>query len=1113
MDRGLAIQLFTTVILQFFFLSRVDAGPGLQFIENKNQWDRDVDFGIKIPGGTMHITAQGFRYYLLDEEKMEELHDQTHGMTDEATGARIGKENINGHFVTMDWLGSNASTPVPFNKLKTYYNYFIGADPARWASKAFAYGGVVYPALYDGIDLKVYSSGYNLKYDFVVSAGADPCQIKGTYDGADAVWLDSNGNLFVKTSVGELIEKRPYAYQIIHGVETPVLCAFDLEGNTVSFIFPEGYDTCEPLIIDPLLIFSTYSGSTADNWGSTATPGERGNLYSSGVTNAAGGGTFPATTGAFQKSYGGVYDVGILKYDSTGTQLLYASYLGGNQSESPHSLVMNNNEELLVLGTTSSYNFPTTVNAIDTSFNGGNQVTHVVTYNNGSDIFVARISKDGSQLLSSTFLGGSNNDGLNPPFGPLTRNYGDELRGDIITDKDDNVYISSVTASADFPVTNSFDTLYGGGSTDALLLKLTPDLSQIIWGALIGGTGTDASHTLKLDSNGDIFIAGGTTSADFPITTGSYQDLYAGNADGWIAHIAGDGTGINEATFTGTSSFDQIYFLDMNENEEIYVYGQTTADSTAFPITPGVYNNPNSGQFVQKFTNDLSSLIFSTVFGSGRGIPDISPTAFLVNECNNLYMSGWGGEVNSRTGHWNSNTIGMPLTSDAFQTTSSGSDFYFIVLTDDASEFLYATYLGGRSSRTHVDGGTSRFDKGGIVYHAVCSGCAAFNALNAPTSDFPTTPGAWSRFNRSQNCNNAAFKFDLSSLRARLQTNSVQLDMPGLNKVCIPDKIVFQNRCTGGETFVWDLGDSTKIVTPDTAALVHQYMNTGRYLVKLKAIDPGTCKVSDSTSTYVDVFIKQSQVQDDDALCAGTIYELKAKGGVLYEWTSEHDAFVADSTVASANPDDVVKVPVNPADTTSYFIRITEASGCFHRDTVQLNVIPSLVPEFDIRTEGTCEGRPSVHVIDRTENSKDAHLTFDFGDGASTDVPDVIHAYEQDGLYAVKLTGVREFCVYEMEVPFACYKMKIPNIITPGIDDGLNDEFVIKFGEQEDILTPADFGIKVSLTVYNRWGKEVYQSEDYQYDWSGQGLETGIYYYEVTVGEQATCKSWVHLVK
>ena len=883
-------------------------------------------------------------------------------------------------------------------------------------------------------------------------------------------------------------------------VKLSVSCEYYLKGNQLSFCFPRGYDPCYELIIDPLLIFSTYSGSTADNWGSTATPGENGNLYSSGVANQFAGGTFPATAGSFQTTYGGIYDIGILKYDSLGHQMLYATYLGGNDSESPHSLVMNAKQELIVLGTTSSLNFPTTANALDHTFNGGTGVTHVVSYANGSDIFVARISKDGSQLLGSTFLGGSQNDGLNPNFGALTKNYGDELRGDIITDAESNIYISSVTASENFPVTKGRDSTYNGGDTDAILVKLKGDLSAIIWSTFLGGSGSDASHTLKLDKDNGIFLAGGTTSPNFPVKADAYQTLQKGDADGWIAHIGNEGDTIYHATFTGTSTFDQIYFLDMNEEEEVFVYGQTDGD---FPVTPGVYSNPNSGQFVQKFNRSLSTIIFSTVFGSGRGIPDISPTAFLVNECNNLYMSGWGGIVNIQTLHWQNNTRSMPISGDAFQSTTSGSDFYFIVLTDDASQFLYGTYLGGTQSTTHVDGGTSRFDKGGVVYHAVCAGCQAFNSTGNPTSDFPTTRNSWSRTNGSNNCNNAAFKFDLSSLKARLQSNSVKLNMPGLSKVCIPDSIVFQNFSTGGEIFEWDLGDGTRIVKTDTSMVLHQYKNTGRYTVSLKAIDPGTCKVRDSASIKVDIFLAQGKVQDDDALCLGSAYQLKASGATQYSWTSEDGSFQSDL----ASP------VVSPRDTTKYYITLNEATGCIRRDSIELAVIPLIEPEFEFDRSAECFNRPKITVKNLTDSLRDGdRLFFDFGDGLTSDAGEEEHEFKQDGLYAVKLVGVREFCVTEKIIPMPVFKLLIPNIITPQISDDANDTFTIQLGDQKG-LTPGDYGFKTSVTIYNRWGEKVYESADYQYDWAGDDLAAGIYYYEVSVDDHATCKSWLHLVK
>jgi len=1079
-------------------LANVD--PAVAFIENKGQWPEEVDFSSRVPGGNMSVQSGGFKYYFLDEQKLRDIHERTHAALDEATGGI--DESIDGTFISADFLGADRRVaPIPFGKSSAYYNYFLGNDSCQWASHAFAYDGFIYPSLYEGIDLKVYGAGANVKYDIIIAPGADFSSVVIAYRGAERIGINVDGDIRVTLPFGEILDKKPIAYQDINGVRKWIKCHYRLDGNRISFEMDELYDPCIALVIDPLLIFSTYSGSTADNWGSTATPGENGNLYSAGVTNLFNaGGTFPATFGAFQVAYGGLYDIGILKYDSLGQRLMYATYLGGSDSESPHSLVMNASEELILLGTTGSSDFPTTPGAIDRSFNGGTLASGVFNFTNGSDLFIARISRDGSRLLSATLLGGSLNDGLNPTFGPLTKNYGDQLRGDIITDAANNIYVSTVTASPNFPAINGLDITYNGGVTDALLLKLNPALTQIIWSTFLGGSGADASHTLKFDKAGNIVVGGGTTSADFPVTNDAYQKEIGGDADGWIAVIGPEGDVIREATFTGTSSFDQVYFLDLNEDDEVYVYGQTSGD---FPITPGVYSNPNSGQFIQKFNPSLTNLIFSTVFGSGRGIPDISPTAFIVNECNNLYMAGWGGVVNIASLNWQSNTVGMPITSDAFQKTTSGSDFYFMVLTDDATQLIYATYLGGTQSRTHVDGGTSRFDKSGIVYHAVCSGCRAYNATGHATSDFPSTEGSWSNTNNSGNCNNAAFKFDLSSLKARIQTNSVGLDLPGLRKVCMPDKIVFQNNSTGGEIYLWDLGDGTKVTKSSRELIIHQYLSTGNYTVWLKAIDQGTCKVKDSTSVRVDVFDAQTKVQDDDAMCLGSPYVLQASGGAQYQWQSEDGTFQSN----------LAKPTVSPRDTTRYFITITEVSGCIQKDTVELAVISPIDPLFDISRTSECFDRPSIYLKNISDGLRDGdRLFFDFGDGVTADNDDLMHQYENDGLYTVKLVGVREFCVTEKAVAVPVFKLLIPNVITPALLDGANDRFTIQLGEAAG-TTPADYGFKTSIIIYNRWGTKVYGSADYQYDWQGDGLAAGVYYYDVNVEGYATCKSWLNLVK
>jgi hypothetical protein len=1068
--------------------------PTIKFIENKCQWPESVQYGAAVQGAFFAVNQGGFSYTFLDTHEVDEQHHQRHQSDGESSMVPDREGVLQGHYITSKFIGANTtSKAVPFGKVPEYFNYFLGNDPSTWSSQVAAFEGVVYDEFYPGIDLKVYSQGENLKYEFIVAPGADPDQIAFEYAGADEIKM-VDGDIIVNASSFSFIEKKPVVYQIINGATIEVGSAFQLQNNQVRFCL-DTFDPCYPLVIDPILIFSTYSGSTADNWGSTATPGEHGTLYSAGVTNLGSGGTFPVTAGAFQTSYGGIYDIGILKYDSTGSKLLYATYLGGSDVESPHSLVINSNNELLVLGTTGSSNFPTSLNAFDRSFNGGIPVdgrVNVIGYPMGSDLFVTRVSSDGSVLIASTLVGGSDNDGMNPTFSALVANYGDQLRGDIISDAENNIYISTVTSSDDFPVINSFGNTYQSGISDALILKLNPELSQIIWAGYLGGSGADASHTIKFDSEGNLVIGGGTTSLNFPTTPGAYQTLHAGNVDGWIAKVRNNGSEVISSTLTGTPTFNQVYFIDLDSDNNIYAYGQTTG---GFPITSGVYYNLFGGQFLQKFDANLTTLVYSTVFGSGAGIPNISPTAFLVNDCNNIYLSGWGGKINSDTRFWKSSTYGMPVTADAFQMTTRGSDFYFIVLSNDASKLLYATFLGGTQSSTHVDGGTSRFDKSGIVYHAVCSGCRHFNSTNLPTSDFPTTVGAWSRTNNSMNCNNAAFKFDLSLLKARIQTNSVALNQPGLNRICIPDKIVFQNKSTGGEYYQWQFGDGVSMEKTDTARITYQYLKPGVYSVKLKVIDLGTCLGVDSTSTTVTVNKAMGFAGEDQTMCFGAGTRLIAGGGIKYSWSTADGQI---STVASPS--------VNPEKDTPYFVTITDQNGCVEKDTVTVQVTPGIPLDFAFSKMYDCYNRPQLQVENLTDS--DQQMFFDFGDGTTSDLTTISHEYASDGYYAVRLVGIRESCVYEERVDIPVFTLLVPNVITPD-EYPENNFFQILYGGRP--LSESSF--QASLSIYNRWGGLIFSSNDYNDDWNAGNVQPGVYFYELTLENETTCKGWVQVIK
>ncbi len=784
--------VFTFIIMLFGALGNLIRAQGnstIIFIENKGQWPKEVKFYADIPGGMLFIENNTLTFSFDDPDQAESRTHNSHILREKQID-----ENLDHYAMKVNFLDAdNEVMPVGIEPNATKYNYFIGNDEAKWVSGARSYAKVVIKGIYPGIGLEISADIDKLKYDLILAPGANPACIQMQYKGATSLEIVDE-SLKIVTPYQTLTENIPASYALCNDISRDLNSRYRLNGETVSFQI-SNVDPEESVVIDPLLVFSTYSGSPSDNWGNTATFDDNGNGYAGGMTNQFRGGLFlgdfPATVGAYQTVSGGGWDVAILKFDSTGHDLLYATHLGGSGTDVPQSLIVNEAGELLVLGVTGSSNFPVSTDAYDKTFNGGLPYTLIggVDFTTGSDLFIAKLSSDGSQLLASTYLGGSANDGRLSGSDDLARNYGDESRGDINFDSQGNVIAVSRTSSVDFPMIGSYDSTYSGGGTDGLLFKLSSALDSLKWSTFIGGSGSDAVLSLKPDSLDNIFIAGGTTSSDFPVSVNAYKPIYAGNVDGWVAHIYVDGDSLISSSFIGTTNYDQAFFLDLDENEDVYLAGQTNGN---YLHTSGVYSSGHTGQFIHKLSNNLQNTLFSTTINqTGRSSPAISLTAFLVNECDNLYLAGWGSNSGAFTSPNNFplNTNGLPITQDAFQPVSDGSSFYLIALSGDASELLYATHLGDANSLVHVDGGTSRFDKHGIVYHSVCASCFG-------DSSFPTTEGAWATENGSTGCNNALFKFDLASLRARLRSNNLALDRPNLPGGCEPLKVAFENFST-----------------------------------------------------------------------------------------------------------------------------------------------------------------------------------------------------------------------------------------------------------------------------------------------------------------------------
>ncbi|CAA9286174.1 MAG: hypothetical protein AVDCRST_MAG95-3664 [uncultured Adhaeribacter sp.] len=748
----------------------------LQFIQNKNQWPSGIRFAADLPNGRLFLQEHGFVYNFLDGANIPNHHSQA---TASRTSAAAPKNStIKGHAYRVTFLNAapNATQLSGKNPTAGVRNYYLGRDPKRWAAGVKGYEEVNYQNLYAGVDMRLYEKAGQLKYEFMLQPRVSSGQIQMQYEGASGLALQYNGDLQITTSVTTIIERKPVAYQTVNGRLREVPCRFKLTGNIVSFDFPSGYDVNLPLLIDPVLVFSTFSGSTADNWGFTATYDSQGHIYSGGIVSDVG---LPETMGAYDSDWNGNadeadmrgiigWDIAILKYNpeaSGGASLLYATYLGGSRTDVPSSLVANSKDELVILGTTSSADFPVTAGTVGTTFKGGSEIEPLgpgsgVTYTQGSDLIISRLSTDGSQLLASTIMGGTENDGLLDLISVLPHNYGDQFRSDVITDTADNVYVVSTTLSPDFPIKNAFQNVHGGDN-DAVVFKLNAGLTTLDWSSYLGRNGSDAGYSIQLDAANNIFIAGGTTSEVLPGVTGAFKTRIQGDIDGFVAKITNDGQRLERVSYIGTRDYDQCYFVQIDLDGNVYLLGQTKG---SYPVSQNVYSVANGKQFIQKLDNGLTTSLLSTVFGSrnNSSLPNISPTAFLVDDCSRIYVCGWGGGSNVFYG--NGTTSGLPVTANAFQKTTDDHDFYLMLLSRDAAVLEYATFIGGVQPNPkggeHVDGGTSRFDKRGFVYQSVCGGCGG-------TSTFPTTPNAWSKFNQSSNCNNAAFKFDFNIQTAR----------------------------------------------------------------------------------------------------------------------------------------------------------------------------------------------------------------------------------------------------------------------------------------------------------------------------------------------------------
>ncbi|MCB0760995.1 MAG: PKD domain-containing protein [Flavobacteriales bacterium] len=958
---------------------------------NTGQYPQQVIAMSPFAAGYVFLENDGMTFNLYDKDQLQALH-MTPGSSEE--------NSVHWHAYKMQLIGSQVPKTEGQGQQPWVRNFFLGQDRSMWRGNVPVYSHIHSKEIYSGIDLELTSEYNNIKYNFIVHPGSDAALIRWEYEGAEQVKLE-NGHLLIGTSVGTMREMKPYAYQVINGVKTLVKCEFSRQGDQLSFHLPDGYDISQTLIIDPVLVFSSYSGSTSDNWGYTATFDSQDHAYGAGIVGGAG---YPTTTGAYDTSFNnGSWDIGITKFTPDGSDLVYSTYLGGSDTDLPSSMVVNNSNQLVIIGFTGSTNFPVSDNALYPSFQGGSISFPLggVTFNNGTDIFITRFNEDGSDIVASTYIGGSGNDGTNDN---ISNNYGDVFRSEVVVDISNNVYVVSNTHSNDFPVTTGTAQQDLQGTQDAVVFKLNAMLSNLEWGTYWGGASNDSGYSIDVTNDFKVYVAGGTQSNNLPTTESAYQTDFGGGTDGYMLLLE-DGE-LQACTYLGTSSYDQTFFIELDTQGKVWVTGQTEGDMT---VTDGVYANDGAGQFIQKFAEDFSELEVASRFGNGAGFSQVNicPTAFLVDNCNRIFVSGWGGALNGQFG----STTGMPVTTDAYQTSTDGSDFYVVVFDADMADLIFGSFLGASNLGEHVDGGTSRFSPKGIVYQAVCAGCGG-------SDNFPTTNGAWSEDNNSTNCNLAVFKYDLE-IESLVAVASASPQTQG----CTPFTVQFSNFGSNSASDFWDFGNGDTTTDPEPEVTFDE---PGVYTVIYIAEDPETCNLADTS--YIEITVQDPLELNADFTVLSEPCQLNPDVVVNYTGGEYESIQWNMGDGGSANGENFVYTYDNTGD---YTITLTVLdSFCDSEDSMSVDVEVETATVNAALSASPLVGCAPLEVDFTNAGSVGVDGAWDFGNGLGSTNDQETITYAQGGTYEVS------YLIWEdggpcSDTAFATIEVATPLQLTP----------------------------------------------------------------------------------
>jgi len=619
----------------------------LFFIRNDGQADGDVRFYERGAGHAAFFTGRGVLLSLMRGRK-----------------ARV---------VRLSFDGARKDAKIMAEgRLDTRVNFFRGKDPAGWRTDVPVYRKVVYRGVYRDIDIRFYGNNQRVEHDVVVRAGGDPDLVRFSYEGVKNIRVTDSGDLEVALEDGALVEERPRIYQEIDGRRVEVGGRYRViesgTGGRATYGFVVGsYDRKRDLIIDPILDYSTYLGGAASDFGRDIAVDSTGAVYLTGWTMST---NFPTVT-PVQGVYGGgllTGDAFITKINPAGTAVVYSTYLGGTNDEEGLSITVDANGAAYVAGVTESFNFPV-FNALQGVFGGGTK-----------DAFLVKLSPAGNALVYSTYLGGTGND---------------KAKG-IAVDASKSVYLTGWTSSLNFPVLTPVQPALAG-LKDAFVTKIGPGGGAILYSTYIGGTNVDGGRDIAVNSAGEAYVTGHTWSFNFPLKN-PIQGVFGGIKDVVVFKLNATGNALVFSTFLGGSATEKSKGIALNSNGAIYITGWTT--SPDFPVLNPLQGALNGVQdaFIVKLAPPGRRIIYSTYFG---GSDSDSGRDIAVDSADNVLVAGHT---------W---SLDFPLV-HPLQAAFGGLRDAFVIKVDPTGKtVIYSTYLGGSGDDTARGIGV---DKSGLVY-------------------------------------------------------------------------------------------------------------------------------------------------------------------------------------------------------------------------------------------------------------------------------------------------------------------------------------------------------------------------------------------------------------